>query len=71
MAVLLKAGGCAEYVTVIEDHVIPIPGHMTMEEAASIPESWIAAYQLLHFVGNQIVLLFRTSFWAPKASSVY
>ncbi|XP_071792390.1 quinone oxidoreductase PIG3-like [Asterias amurensis] len=52
VAVLLKAGGYAEYVTVIEDHVIPIPSHMTMEEAASIPESWIAAYQLLHFVGH-------------------
>ena len=48
---LLSGGGNAEYAAVHEDHLMPV-GKMSMEEAAAIPEVWLTAYQLLHFVGE-------------------
>ena len=52
VAVLAPGGGNAEYTLVDEGHVMPIPTHVTMQEAGGIPEVWLTAYQLLHFVGN-------------------
>lgn len=49
---LLGGGGNAEYVAVSEDLVMPVPKGMSFKEAASIPEVWLTAYQLLHLCGN-------------------
>ncbi|XP_029451883.1 quinone oxidoreductase PIG3 [Rhinatrema bivittatum] len=49
---LLSGGGNAEYATVPEGHLMPIPVGMTFCQAAAIPEAWLTAFQLLHFVGK-------------------
>ncbi|NWU12376.1 QORX oxidoreductase, partial [Cephalopterus ornatus] len=49
---LLSGGGQAQYVTVPEGHLMPIPKDMTFIQAAAIPEAWLTAFQLLHFVGK-------------------
>ena len=49
---LLNGGGYAEYAVVNQDHVMPMPDHLSFIESAAIPEVWLTAYQLLHFVGN-------------------
>ncbi|NXV82667.1 QORX oxidoreductase, partial [Atlantisia rogersi] len=49
---LLSGGGQAEYVTVPEGNLMPIPNGMTFIQAAAIPEAWLTAFQLLHFVGK-------------------
>jgi len=50
---LLSGGGQAEYVTVPEGHLMPVPKDMTFTQAAAIPEAWLTAFQLLHFVGER------------------
>ncbi|XP_071892618.1 quinone oxidoreductase PIG3 isoform X2 [Anas platyrhynchos] len=49
---LLSGGGQAEYVTVPEGCLMPAPNDMTLIQAAAIPEAWLTAFQLLHFVGK-------------------
>ncbi|NWQ77035.1 QORX oxidoreductase, partial [Columbina picui] len=49
---LLSGGGQAEYVTAPEGHLMPVPRGMTFIQAAAIPEAWLTAFQLLHFVGK-------------------
>ncbi|XP_009951039.1 PREDICTED: quinone oxidoreductase PIG3 [Leptosomus discolor] len=49
---LLSGGGQAEYVAVPEGYLMPIPSDMTFIQAAAIPEAWLTAFQLLHFVGK-------------------
>nr|XP_002732164.1 PREDICTED: quinone oxidoreductase PIG3-like [Saccoglossus kowalevskii] len=49
---LLPGGGNAEYVTAHEGQVAVIPSGMSFTTAAAIPEVWLTAYQLLHFVGK-------------------
>uniref|UniRef100_A0A8D0HB54 Tumor protein p53 inducible protein 3 n=1 Tax=Sphenodon punctatus TaxID=8508 RepID=A0A8D0HB54_SPHPU len=49
---LLSGGGQAEYVAVPEGQLMPIPKDLTFVQAASIPEAWLTAFQLLHFVGK-------------------
>ncbi|CAH1798445.1 unnamed protein product [Owenia fusiformis] len=49
---LLPGGGNAEYVAVRENHTIKVPSSMTWTKAGAIPEVWLTAYQLLHFVGH-------------------
>ena len=49
-------GGNAEYVAVHEDHVMAVPAGLTLMDAAAIPEVWLTAYQLLHFVGKTKIL---------------
>ncbi|EGV91877.1 quinone oxidoreductase PIG3 isoform X1 [Cricetulus griseus] len=49
---LLPGGGQAQYVSVPEDLLMPIPEGLTLSQAAAIPEAWITAFQLLHLVGN-------------------
>lgn len=41
---LLGGGGYAEYVAVDEGMVMPIPGKLTFEEAASLPEAYATCY---------------------------
>eukprot|EP00106_Octopus_bimaculoides_P013832 XP_014781274.1 PREDICTED: quinone oxidoreductase PIG3-like [Octopus bimaculoides] len=45
-------GGNAEFVAVHFKHVMPMPENMNFLEAAAIPEVWLTAFQLLHFVGK-------------------
>lgn len=49
---LLAGGGNAQYVAVPSSQLMPIPPGMTDTNAAAIPEAWLTAYQLLHFVGE-------------------
>ncbi|XP_037669260.1 quinone oxidoreductase PIG3 isoform X2 [Choloepus didactylus] len=49
---LLPGGGQAQYVTVPEGLLMPIPAGLSLLQAATIPEAWLTAFQLLHFVGN-------------------
>ncbi|NXG63817.1 QORX oxidoreductase, partial [Hemiprocne comata] len=49
---LLSGGGQAQYVTVPEGHLMAIPSDVTFTQAAAIPEAWLTAFQLLHFVGK-------------------
>ncbi|KAL9969760.1 hypothetical protein ACROYT_G022016 [Oculina patagonica] len=49
---LLGGGGYAEYVAVEEALVMPVPDSYKLSDAAAIPEVWLTAYQLLHFLGK-------------------
>ncbi|XP_055721411.1 quinone oxidoreductase PIG3 isoform X1 [Salvelinus fontinalis] len=49
---LLSGGGYAEYVAVPEELIMSIPTHLTVYQAAAIPEAWLTAFQLLHFVAQ-------------------
>ncbi|XP_014710269.1 quinone oxidoreductase PIG3 isoform X1 [Equus asinus] len=49
---LLPGGGQAQYVTVPEGLLMPIPAGLTLPQAAAIPEVWLTAFQLLHLLGN-------------------
>ncbi|XP_007516825.1 quinone oxidoreductase PIG3 isoform X2 [Erinaceus europaeus] len=49
---LLPGGGQAQYVTVPEGLLMPVPEGLTLTEAAAIPEAWLTAFQLLHLLGN-------------------
>lgn len=51
---LLSGGGQAQYVTVPEGLLMPIPAGLTLLQAAAIPEAWITAFQLLHLVGEEL-----------------
>lgn len=55
---LLSGGGQAQYVTVPEGLLMPIPKDMTFTQAAAIPEAWLTAFQLLHFVGERPICPF-------------
>ena len=41
---LLGGGGYAEYVAVVEGMVMPVPGGLSVEEAASLPEAYATCY---------------------------
>ena len=49
---LLGGGGYAEYVSVHQHQIMPVPKNLDLVTAAGIPEVWLTAYQLLHFVGK-------------------
>ena len=49
---LLGGGGYADYVAVPSGMLMPIPKGMTMEEAASLPEIYGAAYLFLFYEGG-------------------
>lgn len=51
--VLLPGGGQAQYVTVPEGLLMPIPAGLTLLQAAAIPEAWLTAFQLLHLLGKE------------------
>lgn len=49
---LLSGGGYSEKVIVPHSHCIPIPHNLSFEEAASIPETFLTAYQALFQIGE-------------------
>lgn len=49
---LLSGGGQAQYVTVPEGLLLPIPAGLTLPQAAAIPEAWLTAFQLLYLLGE-------------------
>lgn len=49
---LLPGGGQAQYVTVPEGLLMPVPKGLSLPQAAAIPEAWLTAFQLLHLAGN-------------------
>jgi len=49
---LLPGGGYAEYVTVHEEMLIPIPDNMSFQDAAGIPEVFLTAYQALIYLSE-------------------
>lgn len=55
--VLLPGGGQAQYVTVPEEFLMPIPAGLTLSQAAAIPEAWLTAFQLLHLLGEEPSML--------------
>lgn len=44
---LLPGGGYAQYASIHEDMLIPMPGNMSFVECAAIPEAFLTAYQAL------------------------
>ncbi|KAL4694297.1 hypothetical protein H8959_013562 [Pygathrix nigripes] len=50
---LPPGGGQAQYVTVPEGLLVPIPEGLTLPQAAAIPEAWLTTLQLLHYVGEE------------------
>lgn len=48
---LLSGGGYAEYVSVAEELLMPVPSNLSLCQAAGIPEAWLTAFQLLDFIG--------------------
>uniref|UniRef100_A0A8C9M0A1 Enoyl reductase (ER) domain-containing protein n=1 Tax=Piliocolobus tephrosceles TaxID=591936 RepID=A0A8C9M0A1_9PRIM len=50
---LPPGGGQAQYVTVPEGLLVPIPEGLTLPQAAAIPEaSWLTTFQLLRYMGG-------------------
>lgn len=49
---LLPGGGYAEYAVVHKDQAMRIPGALSFEEAAAIPEVFLTAYQALYWHGG-------------------
>ncbi|KAM7376234.1 hypothetical protein PAMP_005977 [Pampus punctatissimus] len=49
---LLCGGGYAEYVSVPEELLMPVPSHLTLCQTAAIPEAWLTAFQLLVLVAQ-------------------
>lgn len=49
---LLPGGGYAEYAVIDEQMAMPIPGNLSMEEAAAIPEVFLTAFQALMWLGK-------------------
>ncbi|MBS0629529.1 MAG: NAD(P)H-quinone oxidoreductase [Verrucomicrobia bacterium] len=49
---LLPGGGYAEKVAVHQARCMPIPHHLSFEQAAAIPEVFLAAYQSLFTIGE-------------------
>ncbi len=49
---LLAGGGYAEFCTVDERLLMPIPDTLDWTQAAAVPEAWLTAFQLLHVVGR-------------------
>ncbi len=49
---LLASGGYAEYVTIAAPVAMRMPGLLTFEQAAAIPEVFLTAYQALDWLGN-------------------
>ncbi|MDR8391736.1 NAD(P)H-quinone oxidoreductase [Aliifodinibius sp. S!AR15-10] len=49
---LLPGGGYAEFCVIHEEMAMPIPDNLSFEEAAAIPETFLTAYQALHWVGQ-------------------
>jgi NADPH2:quinone reductase len=44
---LLSGGGYAEYAAVPAAHCMPVPAHLSLAEAAAVPEAFLTAYQVV------------------------
>lgn len=49
---LLGGGGYAEYAVLSADMAMPIPEHLSFEEAAAIPEAFLTGFQCLFWIGR-------------------
>lgn len=49
---LVSGGSYAEYIATHEDEVLTIPNHLTMAEAATIPEAYLTAYRAIYIQAN-------------------
>ncbi|HJM27488.1 MAG: NAD(P)H-quinone oxidoreductase [Acidimicrobiales bacterium] len=49
---IVASGSYAEYLTVHERQVMPVPENLTLSEAAGIPEAWFTAFDALIDKGN-------------------
>jgi tumor protein p53-inducible protein 3 len=49
---LLPGGGYAEYAVIPEAMAMLIPGHLTFEQAAAVPEVFLTAFQTLVWIGR-------------------
>lgn len=49
---LVSGGAYAEYTVVNEDHLMFVPGGLSLKEAGGLPEVWLTSFQLLHLVGE-------------------
>jgi len=49
---LLAGGGYAEYAVMHEDMAMAVPNGLSFEEAASLPEAFLTAYQALYWLGD-------------------
>jgi len=65
---LAYGGAYAEYIAVSSHMLIHKPGHLSWEEAAGIPETWITATQALFLVGE--FAQGKSVLWHAGASSV-
>jgi putative PIG3 family NAD(P)H quinone oxidoreductase len=58
---LLGGGGYAEYATIHQDMAMSIPGQLSFEEAAAVPEAFLTAYQSMIWIGrlaqNETILI--------------
>lgn len=52
VAALLPGGGYAEYVTVPQALLLPLPPEMTFETAAALPEAFLTAWQAIDQLAN-------------------
>ena len=52
--ILLGGGGNAEYSVADASHVLPVPASLHMTKAATVPEVWLTAFQLLHLVAGGV-----------------
>jgi len=52
----IVGGGYAEFVGSHETLLMPIPKSLSFNDAAAIPEVWLTAFQLLHFVGMSVLV---------------
>lgn len=49
---LLPGGGYAEYCVIPDRMAMPIPENLDFTEAAAIPETFLTAYQAIHWIGE-------------------
>ncbi|EGC40452.1 hypothetical protein DICPUDRAFT_74028 [Dictyostelium purpureum] len=49
---LVGGGAYGEYCSIAANQALHIPEHLSFEQAASIPEAWLTAYQALHLLSN-------------------
>lgn len=58
---LLSSGGYAEYAIIHRDMAMSIPGQLSFEEAAAVPEAFLTAYQSMVWIGrlaqNEAILI--------------